>query len=397
MNDRHPSGRRLRALSVGLLACCGIALRIAVRPSLPSLPRSLRDPVTVAEIESLAGFLVWLTLLALAVLLLHRAIRSTSRSTPPLSNRAHLSRHALFSRGVLAPRPLEGSAAAPGRVGRHEQPMFVVTGTEIPPPGPEPAGRQSETGEQDAVGQAGSKASETVAISVLGPLRIENGAPGGPRLRASAGELIAYLALHPQGASRDQLLDALWPGDNPRRSEQRLWQATSQARKLLGGGLSRNRDHYYLARSKVRLDLDEFEQLLVQAQRASEESAERDLLERAAALIHGEPLAGSDYPWADGHIRRIRAAILELLGTLGRARLAAGDTRGALQSAEQGLAIDVLNESLWRLALQTEATLGHRESVVERYQALTRILDERLGLEPNRDTRALYLTALAQL
>ncbi len=236
-----------------------------------------------------------------------------------------------------------------------------------------------------------------MAISVLGPLRIGISGAGRPKLRASAGELIAYLALHPEGASRDQLLDALWPDDNPRRSEQRLWQATSQARKLVGDGLSRNRDHYQLVRTSVRLDLDEFEELLAQAQRTSDESAARDLFERAAALIHGEPLAGSDYRWADGHIRRIRAAILELLERVGRTRLAAGEMRGALQAAEQGLAIDALNESLWRLALQTEAALGHRESVVDRYQALTRILDERLGLEPNRDTRALYLTALAQL
>lgn len=394
--NRRRSGQPLWALSVGLFACCAIVLLVALRPSLPSLPRSLSDPVTVAEIESMAGLLAWLTLLALVALLLCRALRSARRSTVPLINGAQLGPQARLSGRALASRPLRGSEGVPGRAARHEQPVFVVTATEIEPPRPELAVRQSARGE-DAVGRAESEASGAVAISVLGPLRIENGGSGRPKLRASAGELIAYLVLHPEGASRDQLLDALWPGDNPRRSEQRLWQSTSQARKLVGDGLSRDRDHYQLARTKVRVDLDEFEQLLAQAQQSPDGSDRRGLFERAAGLIHGEPLAGSDYPWADGHIRRIRATILELLEHVGRARLAAGETRGALQAAEQGLAIDVLNEGLWQLALQAEATLGHRESVVERYQTLTRILDERLGLEPNRDTRALYLTALAQL
>ncbi len=396
MNDRYTAGRRLRPLSAGLVAGCAIVLLIALRPSLPSLPRTLGDPVTVAEIESWAGSLAWLTLLALAILLLRRAIWSTRNGTPRLINNAKLSPQEWLSRDAFAPRPLRGSGAASYGVGRYEQPVLIVTRTEVPPSWGASTGQQSVTTERVAPATE-PKEIGGVAISVLGPLRIENGGSGRPKLRASAGELIAYLALHPQGASRDQLLDALWPGESLRRSEQRLWQATSQARKLLGDRLGRNRDHYQLAGTGVRLDLDEFEELLAQARRTADEAAKRNLLEQAAALIHGEPLAGSDYLWADGHVRRIRATMLELLESLGWARLAAGDPRAALEAAEQGLTIDVLNESLWRLALQTEATLGHRESVVERYRALTRILDERLGLEPNRDTRAVYLTALAQL
>jgi len=43
-----------------------------------------------------------------------------------------------------------------------------------------------------------------------------------------------------------------------------------------------------------------------------------------------------------------------LFDEVGRARLDAGDVRGALDAAERGLAVDVLNEGLWRLALETE-------------------------------------------
>src|SRR5206468_2514574 len=107
------------------------------------------------------------------------------------------------------------------------------------------------------------------------PLRIEDGTRRRRRLRASAKELIAYLALHPHGATRDELLEALWPGDDPRRSEQRFWQAGSDARKLLGDALQRDRDRYLLDRRNIQLDIDELARLLAEAERAADKETER--------------------------------------------------------------------------------------------------------------------------
>ena len=57
------------------------------------------------------------------------------------------------------------------------------------------------------------------------------------------------------------------------------------------------------------------------------------------------------------------ARYVELLEQVGRARLEAGDARGALEAAERGLAVDLLNEVLWRLALEAEGRLGLREAI----------------------------------
>jgi DNA-binding SARP family transcriptional activator len=46
--------------------------------------------------------------------------------------------------------------------------------------------------------------------------------------------------------------------------------------------------------------------------------------------------------------------------------------------------------------MQAETALGLRESVSRRYQELRRILDERLGLEPDNRTRTLYHELLGQ-
>jgi DNA-binding SARP family transcriptional activator len=55
-----------------------------------------------------------------------------------------------------------------------------------------------------------------------------------------------------------------------------------------------------------------------------------------------------------------------------------------------------LNETFIRIALEAEATLGRREAVTERYEQLRRVLDDRLGLEPERATRMLYRRLLGQ-
>lgn len=247
--------------------------------------------------------------------------------------------------------------------------------------------------EQEPRGEATEEV-PSISVSVLGPLRITGGKRR-HRLRASAQELIAYLALHPDGAARDQLLEFLWPGEDPKRSEQRLWQSTSDVRRALGRVISRQSDRYSLDRTQVSVDLDELEGLLAAA-RTAEPPRLQQLVERALALFTGEPLSGSDYAWAGGELRRLRAIHVDLLEQVGRGRLGAGEPRAALEAAERGLAIDGLNEELWRLALEAEGALGLREAVAERYERLRTLLDERLGLEPAQETRHLHRRLLAQ-
>ncbi len=80
----------------------------------------------------------------------------------------------------------------------------------------------------------------------------------------------------------------------------------------------------------------------------------------------------------------------------GYARLERGDTRGALELAEQAITLDQFHEASWRLALQADHALGLRESITRRYHDLAKALDEQLGLQPTRETRAMYWQLLGQ-
>jgi len=395
MSARVPSARRPLALLGAILTLLGIVLLATLRPSVPDLPRSLSEPLTLTEFEGLTRLLAWLALLALGLLLLRRALGTATRAPSRPSRAASALVARLPSTRPSARRPSSGLLRPPGAWGAEQPVLRLIAAAETVAPD-WPTSVSTSSGGPSAFAESEPQATAQLAISILGPLRIEDGTRRGRKLRASAKELIAYLALHPHGATRDELLEALWPGDDPRRSEQRFWQAGSDARKLLGDALQRDRDRYRLDRSHIRLDVDEFERLLDEAKRAPDEKAERELLERALAHVHGEPLAGSDYPWADSEVRRLRAVLVDLLERVGRAHLAGGNARDALDAAERGLAIDNLNEAFWRLALEAESELGLRETIVERYGRLCEVLDEMLGLEPARETRALYLRLLGQ-
>jgi DNA-binding SARP family transcriptional activator len=79
---------------------------------------------------------------------------------------------------------------------------------------------------------------------------------------------------------------------------------------------------------------------------------------------------------------------------LARAKLIAGDGRGVLEVAERGSDLDELNETFVRLALEGEGMLGLRDALADRYEQFRQLLDDRLGLEPERETRMLYLRLL---
>jgi len=232
-------------------------------------------------------------------------------------------------------------------------------------------------------------------ISLLGPLAITGAKRSRRGLRARSLELIAYLALHPRPVPRDELLEAFWPAEDPRRTRPRLRQAVRDARRLLGSAIAGEHGSYQLDRTAIEVDLAELDRLLATAKTAQPKHAQA-LAESALRLFRGEPLAGADYPWAESELPRLRATFIGLLEQAARHRLERGNLRAALDAAERGLEVDALNESLWRLAMEAEHALGLREAVAGRYERLRTLLGERLGLEPARETRDLHRRLLGQ-
>lgn len=381
-----------------LLAIISAALVVIVwllLESRPPLPTTT-ELTSTSNLDRLLGCLAWLGSLLLTLGLLTRIIGRRSRAAPERSAPIR----------SLRPR---SQAVRPPRVGGYASRAFPLILRPQPdnddarsdPPAPEPAGREpspparhDEPFPEDDEPIAGTA---QVCILVLGQLLIEGGRRHGRKLRGPSRDLLAYLALHRNGAHRDQLTDELWPDQSPEHARSRLYRAAADVRSHFGDAiLIRNGDHYQLNRAHVRVDLDDLEHH--QAVLAQTQSADQELsrLEAALALFRGEPLEGSDLPWAENEQRRLHALRLELLERAGRNRLSRGDASGALTDAEAGLAQEPYNENLARVAMQAEAALGLRTALISRYEKLRELLERELGLQPHRETRALYRALLGQ-
>jgi DNA-binding SARP family transcriptional activator len=380
------AGQQRRRLPTLMWVLLALAIAVALwlfHPGPPSLPPSFSAPLTTETIEGLTVWLLWLVaaLLALALLFALRPARlRLSVATVPRSpgtsswspRRARRPRSQPPSLVIVPPERI-ADALVNGRTAAPEQPSPVERAASAPdvalPTRPQ--------------------------IFVLGPLTITGAKRSRRGLRARALELIAYLALHPRPVQRDELLEAFWPEEDPRRTRPRLRQAVRDARRLLGTAIAGEHERYWLDRAHADVDLHELERLLAAANMAEPDHAQA-LMESALRLFRGEPLAGADYAWSEGEVRRLRATFVDVLEQVARHRLEAGEARAALEAAERGLEVDRLNESLWRLAMEAESALGLREAVAERYERLRALLDECLGLEPAQETRLLHRRLLAQ-
>lgn len=197
------------------------------------------------------------------------------------------------------------------------------------------------------------------------------------------------------GATRDELLEALWPGGDPRRTRARLWQSITEARQIVGGdALHRDGDRYALDRDHVSVDVDQLAGHLTDLETHANAQGAPPI--DACSIVRGAPLEDIDAVWTDPHRPRLIAAATELLLHTGQAAIAARRPRSALRAAEQGLRLDELNEALWQIAMRAHADLGARTAVTDSYTQLMTTLDRDLGVKPSRETQLLYRALLAQ-
>jgi DNA-binding SARP family transcriptional activator len=391
VNTHASIARRLAALVTATALVAALALAWDLRPSLPPLPRSFSAPLPSSTISRTLDVAAWVVFVVLDLVLFMNVMKLAIRRTP---RRSELR----LRRAFATPNDPTAKEADWRKHSSPLAPPVLLIPTRYDEPPSEPAQPERDVLQDVTPANATPRVEPTDAragIKLLGPFELTGCKKTQPRRQATV-ELLAYLAIQRRPVSRDELLEVLWPGDDPRRSAARFYQAASEARKLIDDAFVRVRDTYTLDRGQLRVDLDELERLREQAHGA-DEAHESVPLERALALFRGEALAGIDTLWAVGEQRRLTALRADLLERVCRLRLESGDdASGALELAEEAVALDASNERPVQLAMEAEAALGRREAVVERYERLRRDLEERFGLEPARETKILYRRLLGQ-
>lgn len=185
-------------------------------------------------------------------------------------------------------------------------------------------------------------------MRVLGPVEVIGAAR--PFRRAWGADLLAYLALHPSGASADAWVTALWPERCP--PEATRFSTVSDARRALGRSSSGS-DHLPRSVGRLRLgpsvttDWEQFRSLA-----AVRGAGAPDAWAAALELVRGPPLGGlRSLDWAilEGVVAEMEAAIVQLSIDLAEHHLARADGRAAERALRRGLLVTPYDERLYRL------------------------------------------------
>ncbi len=219
--------------------------------------------------------------------------------------------------------------------------------------------------------------------------------------------VLQYLLLHRRApASRDVLIDAVWPDLGVEDGRRRLHQAVYSARHALdevapgivavefvGSGYRLRVDEAY----RLVIDVEEFETLVDRAtklERDGDDEQAIDVLAQAEATYTGGLLADTRCAeWALPDAERLRLRYIGAANELGERLLANGEAQRALAVFSRVSAIDPWNEESIRGTMRAYHLLGQDSIARQVYASCADRLDRDLGVRPSAESTRL----LAQL
>ncbi|MFX0578834.1 BTAD domain-containing putative transcriptional regulator [Nocardia nepalensis] len=249
---------------------------------------------------------------------------------------------------------------------------------------------------------SGKQAEPVLAIRVFGPTRVLWRAPEGGesveitgQLRPRSREVLAVLALHPEGLSRTELIDVLWGEHPPAKLTAALANTLSRVRTGIttatGGQvtapLADDHMRYRLSPLAITVDYWEFTAAVAQRRRASSEEDQAAACDRIAGLATTVLATDLTDTWVEPLREAARRDALNALGWLA-ARTAENDPRATLGLLETIIEIDPYNETVWQDILRLHARLGEHAALTRTYSLLTHKLAE-IDQTPSLRTRQL--------
>jgi DNA-binding SARP family transcriptional activator len=234
-----------------------------------------------------------------------------------------------------------------------------------------------------------------ISVVLLGPAEVrawgERVAKG---LRSSAYELLAWYALHPEGARAEAAIDALWPDASPQRGRERFWTALGNLRSRLRGPGSEGTEilvkvgeHYRPDPAVLDIDLWRFETALVDAADAGDSSDVVAAL-RTASTLYGGDFSPSDGLWVEPVREELHRRALDVHIRLAELETEAGHSEAALAALERSIELDSICEDAYRRLIALQTDLG-RVDAAQRTWVLLRGRLAELDLEPEAATSRL--------
>lgn len=216
-----------------------------------------------------------------------------------------------------------------------------------------------------------------------------------------ARDLIKLLALAKgHRLHREQLMELLWPEDDPEAAAHNLYQtlyALRRALQALGADpqacLVFEEGVLHLCPDMpVWIDVEAFETAAAQAV----QSGNAALYQAAVELYAGELLPEDRYEeWAIRRREALQQVYLNLLLGLARLQEGQGEYQPAIETYQRALAVDPLQEEAHAGLMRLYARSGQRQQALRQYQALEEVLQEELQAAPDTPVRQLYQEIIA--
>ncbi|HEV2759512.1 MAG TPA: BTAD domain-containing putative transcriptional regulator, partial [Acidimicrobiales bacterium] len=246
-----------------------------------------------------------------------------------------------------------------------------------------------------------------VEVRLLGRLTID--VDGTRADDARLGDLgrkaFAYLVLERRRpVPRDERADVLWGEGLPATWTAALRGVLSRVRSTLADAGLAGPDvlHSQVGCYQLQLPAD----VLVDVERVESTLASArvdvavapDRARQAAAevvdLAGMQFLPGAGGEWVEGRQAALAALRLRALELLAEAASAVGDSAGAVDAAEQAIALAPLQESAHQRLMIAHAGAGNRAAALRAYEDCRRVLADELGVSPSPETYELYLRLL---
>ncbi|MBB5801300.1 DNA-binding SARP family transcriptional activator [Saccharothrix ecbatanensis] len=234
-----------------------------------------------------------------------------------------------------------------------------------------------------------------LTLRVLGPVELELHQDGGTRalsgtLTPKQREVLAFLALHPQGVRREALNEAVWPDSRPPRPFNSLHNALSLLRRALSRATDRtivdlilNEDgRYRLNPTLISTDYGRLHQVLP-ASRLTRDQTLGELRD-AIDLYQGDLAEDVIASWVEPFRESLRRDVLDALAVLIRAH-GTDEPEAALTLLEQTRRLDPYNEGVYCDIIRNQARLGRFAAIPRTLKLLAATLDE-IGERPGGDT-----------
>ncbi len=258
--------------------------------------------------------------------------------------------------------------------------------------------RPTEFGSSNATKQVLS-VQPPLQLTVLGRIRLTHHQALGaehadlsPVLAPKQREVLAYLALHRDGARREALAAAIWPAA-PRDRPYNSFHATlSQLRRALRtathdalNDITVHADgHYGLDHDQIAVDLWHLQDALHSSRHDTGERQHLSTLERVVELYSGDFAPDLAAEWAEAPREALRRDVLDTVSALVRI-IRDDEPEHALALLERARTLDRYNEAIYRDIARFQAHLRRYDAIPRTLTLLTTTLAE-IDEEPSRET-----------